>query len=456
MAVNTNINVVDLLKTLFAMVMVVASANKIERSYLPVFFTVLGIILAVVLYAAYEHNHFAYLNIWTAVAAAVISVGVAVMFEIDTNNKPTSKCWNRFLRKWSLTLSTTIHQSDQDVILEWYSTANLICSRKKLEMFLEMQNQSEDKIKYSKEVSFLRLHSSLLADYVAMTGEECFISFCKIFLRNPKYTIIGLRMCKECEVCCSAVLNGNWSNASLTCSVPTELDLPLNMSFNQEKETIADFVFNGDNCRKAFKNKEAEIQRNLYPIMINVVNVDDYDDCQTKTRRCLVVHEASLFCSEEGLVARLIVNIEEEAIDQVKLKESIAVMTYVKSSQIELSIGPKNSTLVRLQLPLEAGMELLSIVSNSERKRLFLDALSSAICSLADYVSVSVQISALPPIKMFFVPKEATSWSSKGDLKFCAKSVEHVAKGMCHFFHVNIQSLLFIQSLNFRSNVCLY
>ena len=443
MDIKVNIDGLDFLKMLPS----IANVIPKEHGQLFVFIMLMGLIaIALILLMtvaafllAYEDGNLS----CTWLLLAMVGVGVtAVFYHVgattvateDAYNQTKSECWNRFLRRWVIHLSTTIDQSHWDVILEWYSTANLICSTKKHEMFEMTQNLTKDETKGHR--GFRLIHYNLLVDHIAKTGEECFVIFCKIFLQNPKYANIGLKMCRSCEVCCSTVLNGTWSNADLLCSVPTELNLPLNVSFDQESETIADFAFNGDTCRKSFNEKKAEIQRNLHPIKIHVINVDDYDGCQTE-RRCLVVHEASLYCSEEGLVARLTVNVEEEAVDQVKLIKLLADMTYVKPSQLNVSIGPKNSTLIRLRLPPQAGMELLSIVSNSERKRLFLNALSSAICSLADFVSVSVQISALPPIKMFFVPKEATSWFNEGNLKFYAKAVEneveYVTKGMCHF-----------------------
>jgi hypothetical protein len=53
----------------------------------------------------------------------------------------------------------------------------------------------------------------------------------------------------------------------------------------------------------------------------------------------------------------------------------------------------------------QAGMGLLTIVGSVEKRRLLLKALSTAVYSTMDYVSVSVRLSGLQPIKMFFVPK---------------------------------------------------
>ena len=349
-----------------------------------------------------------------------------------------------------------------------------------------------------RKLFFEGTHLDLLARHLAMTGEECFARFCKIFLRKSKYAKTGLALCKLCEACCSPVLNGTWSNAGISCSISTELELPLDVSFDHEEEGTAvfgtkgancntanddevrnnldsissvdhpayqttpppdhlfttnddsckrkerrclavheashvysedgnlprinedqaTFVIKGFSCDKWFKAKEDEIRKNLDPIVIHVVTTDD-DDCERKDRRCLAVHEASLVCSEEGIIAHLYLNVESEAVDQAKLKEALArAMSLSNPSKIKLEFGPRSSTSVLLLLPPQAGMELLSIVFNSARNSLFLNALSSAICSQTDNaVSVSVQISALPPIKLSFVPTVTTC--------------------MCHFFHAN-------------------
>ena len=58
----------------------------------------------------------------------------------------------------------------------------------------------------------------------------------------------------------------------------------------------------------------------------------------------------------------------------------------LKTENKALHTQTKRGTLVLLQLPPEAGLELLSIVTRSDRKRHFLNAVSSAVCSLADCV----------------------------------------------------------------------
>ena len=170
---------------------------------------------------------------------------------------------------------------------------------------------------------------------------------------------------------------------------------------------MGSFVLKGENCIEAFEEKESEIRKNLHPMMILAVNENDDDDCGSKERRCIDVLESPLLWTRERIEASLTVNVEEEAIDQEML-ESIAIMTGVKPDKIRLSIGPKSSTFVMLLLPPQAGMELLSVVTNSKRKRLFLNSLSSTIHSPAEFVSVLVQISTVPPMRMYFVPKTAT------------------------------------------------
>ena len=350
-----------------------------------------------------------------------------------------SKCWKQFLTSWSETLSVTVEQSDKARIFELYSTANLICLNTKTTKFLKMLGmmtaaRSESQLK----LIFQKTHYDLLVNHVAKAGEECFVKFCRIFLEHPKYEKTGLELCKSCEVGCSDGLNGTWDHASDSCLVSTEFGILTNRSSIQIKENKVVFYIQGDECSNLFSKREDEYRAWLDPIVVDV-NRDDRDDCDIKNRRCIVAYNnASLICSEGGIVASLYLNVEEEAVDKTKLKESLARLTGVNPSEIKLEIGPKDSTLVLMLLPPQAGMELLSIVINSERKRLFMKTLSSAVCSLADYVSVSVQISALPPIKMFFAPKEATSWLNEDISNFLAKfdenEMEDMAKGMCHFF----------------------
>ena len=371
---------------------------------------------------------------------------VAVLFSIpdeETYREPTSICWKRFTKSWLGSLSVQVDPSDSTAIIESYATANLLCAREKNKVLRKMMDDLKvAETENQRTFSFRRRHFDLLDSHLAMTGEECFVRFCKIFLNNPKYAFkIGLLMCKSCELCCSVGLNGTWSNESLSCSLSTEVQLPLNATVDDEKESKAVFIIKGENCGNWFKAKEEDIRKNLKPITIHAVYKDD-DDCSRKERRCLAVYEASLFCSEEGIAASLSVNVEKEAVDHIRLKEKLADMTNVAHSQIELEIGPKNSTLVLLLLPPKAGLELLSMVRNSDRKRLFLKVLSSTVCSMSDYVSVTVQISALPPSKMFFVPKEATSWFSED--RYCTKFVknetEDTVKGTCCFFIAEVRS----------------
>jgi hypothetical protein len=119
------------------------------------------------------------------------------------------------------------------------------------------------------------------------------------------------------------------------------------------------------------------------------------------------------------------VNVEEEAIDKETLRQNLAKLTGVNDPKyVEIEIIPKASSFILLMLPPRAGMKLLSIVMNSETRVLFLRSLSSAVFSMADYVSVSVQISALPPFKVFFTPKQATSWFRNSTVHLLATSNE--------------------------------
>ena len=355
----------------------------------------------------------------------------------DNSTILPSKCWEQFLNSKLETLSEMVKQSDRPPIFELYSTINLICRKTKTTIYSKMLEKMEVKNK-SQQAIFKKTHYDLLVDHVAKAGEECFVKFCRIFLEHPKYEKTGLELCKSCEVGCSDGLNGIWDRASDSCLVSTEFDILTNRSSIQIKENKVVFYIQGDECSNLFSKREYEYRAWLDPIIVDV-NRDDRDDCDIKNRRCIVAYNnASLICSEGGIVASLYLNVEEEAVDKTKLKESLARLTGVNPSEIKLEIGPKDSTLVLMLLPPQAGMELLSIVINSERKRLFVKALSLAVCSLADYVSVSVQISALPPIKMFFAPKEATNWLNEDISNFLAEfdenEMEDMVKGMCHFF----------------------
>ena len=428
------------------------------------------------------------------VTALLILYFVPPSPEKETYEMPSSICWERFLDSWVGNLSGATYYSDHIYIFESYSAANLICGKKKTDVLFKMTERTlETESLEKRQLIFQNTHLELLADHIAMTAEECFPRFCRIFLAKSKYAGTGLDLCKLCEACCSTVLNGTWSNESISCSVSTELELPLNVSFNneqggtarldlkdttetnrntvkedesrsnvvdpmyvesvhavhqtspppsnlfdddvcerkdwyclavhkashlfseegnlsREKESTATIVNKGINCDKWFRVKEEEIRKNFYPVVIRVVTTDK-DDCERKDRRCLFVHEASLSCTEEGIIAYLRLNVEQEAVDQAKLKAKLASATGSNPSEIRLQFGPKSSTSVLLLLSPQAGMELLAIIGNSEKKRLFLNALSSAVCSPMDYVSVLVQISALQPVKMFFVPKEAKCMS---------------------------------------------
>ena len=156
--------------------------------------------------------------------------------------------------------------------------------------------------------------------------------------------------------------------------------------------------------------KEVEFLSNCDPLTARIPTM-------TATSRCLVVHSASLICTEEGIAASLYVNIEPEAIDQNKLRESLAELTNVSSSQIQMVIGPRNSTLVLLLLPPRAGMELLSIFMNSEIKMLLLKPCLHQFVHWKT-VSVSVQINSLPSIKLFFVAKTPNSVYTEGGLGY--------------------------------------
>ena len=321
--------------------------------------------------------------------------------------------------------------ADRNALFESSSTTKLICARKKHEILWEMlQNLKGFTAEDQPNVSYQNAYVDLLDRRLAVSGEDCFVRFCQ----SPNHTKAGFLLCKYCEECCSGGLKINWPNASASCSLFTELHSPLNVSFNHKNGNKAVFVMKQGNCSNWFRAKEDELRNNLNPITIDFVNADD-EDCERNEVCCLVVHKAALFCSEEGIVASLYINVGREAVDQVKLKELLSDMTKVAVTEIQLAAGPKNNTLVLLLLPPQAGMELLSIVSSSEKKPVFLSALSSAISWQADYVTVLAKISSLPPIKMLFVPKEPTSWSEEH--KPCAKAVENdsasFVKGKRHF-----------------------
>ena len=285
----------------------------------------------------------------------------------DNHTLSTSNCWKQFVCSWPITLSATVDRFDIPAIFDQYASTNLICVKKKNRTHKEMMNKlAAAKYEFQQRAIFEITHFNLLVDYLSETEQECYVEFCKISLRHPKYQKTRLKLCKSCETCCVDGLDGNWSHVSKdSCSVSTELASPVDSSSSQTKENKVVFHIRENECSKWFSEKEYEYRSNFELSVVHVIDTED--DCNVTKRRCLAAYNnASLVCSDE--VAILHVNVEPEVVDKEKLKASLAKLTNVSSTQIRLEIIPKDSTLILLLLPPRAGMELLSIVINAEKR----------------------------------------------------------------------------------------
>jgi hypothetical protein len=345
-----------------------------------------------------------------------------------------STCWTIFSSDWQQQLISQVDPPDVSALADRYAHANLICAKEKNKVCKKMRKEmSKTPLPDGKKMISLDAYDDLLERIVHKAGDECFVTFCKIFLQLPKYRKLGLNMCKSCQRCCLDGLQGSWSHATQSCSLPNQ-SIAFGNSSSQIKENKVVFVIQGHECSKWFNETEYEFRSNHDPITIHTNMRSTDDDCSLTRRRCLVAYNnASLVCSDEGIAASLHVNVEEEAIDKETLRQNLAKLTGVNDPKyVEIEIIPKASSFILLMLPPRAGMKLLSIVMNSETRVLFLRSLSSAVFSMADYVSVSVQISALPPFKVFFTPKQATSWFRNSTVHLLATSNEkEMENGTC-------------------------
>ena len=349
----------------------------------------------------------------------------------DTQNPLPSNCWRHVIKSWSLKLSASVGISDFISMLDAFTSVNLLSSAVKHELYKEILRELTSVVpEYLRSYIIQRHFLQILNDHLAWTGEQGFVTVCKVLLQRPKYSNMGLEICKSCEVCCVNVLKGNWNHKSNFCAVSTEFGFPVD-GYSYGKKDKVMFDIHGGECITWYNIKKVEYQ-NYFDIIAVRTTTDANVDGISKDSTSFDAYNNSLVCNEQGMVVGMEINAQPEGVDHVKLKESLANVTGVNSSEIRLAIGTKESTAVVLLLPPKAGMEILSIVKNSERQRLLLNVLSSSVCSLSDYVTVLVQISSLPPIKMFFVPKGALSWFYEDDFDFCAKAIRQaMAHGMC-------------------------
>jgi hypothetical protein len=178
---------------------------------------------------------------------------------------PSSKCWKRFIMNGMVEVVKAVDYQDHYDVFEAYSAANLICGKKKVELLgtmsrtLSEANSNEDRV-----FKFREEHNYLLGYHLAATGEECFLTFCQIFLSWRKYNETGLNLCKSCKQCCSSVLNGNWSyEGNKRCSVTKKLELQLDGTIDDEEKRTAVFYVGQANEIYQYAVEETGKQKRL-------------------------------------------------------------------------------------------------------------------------------------------------------------------------------------------------
>ena len=278
--------------------------------------TTIVVILIVLLYQAKQSNYFkdssstvlVLLLVLAAVVVllAVVSSGDMMIISIfrehlrdtgiakeDTNNLSTSKCWNQVVTIWKEKASPTIDLSDSIAMFDSYVTTNLTCVTKKNEMYLSMLEKLRQTANEYQQKIFQTIYFDLLFGHLAKTGEECFITFCNIFLQNPGYTETGLELCKSCKACCLDGLNGTWFHVTESCSVPSAFALssPVDSSLSKVRKNTAVFVLKGIGCNEWFEIKEDEIRietalafpknhKKIIPVYYGIL----VDDCRKRDR----------------------------------------------------------------------------------------------------------------------------------------------------------------------------
>jgi hypothetical protein len=208
-------------------------------------------------------------NIDIRVCLVIISIVILYIMhpssETKEYNTPSSNCWERFIRKGIGEVVEAVDYQDYIKVMEAYSTANLICGKKKVELLgtmsrtLSEANSNEDRV-----FKFREEHNYLLGYHLAATGEECFLTFCQIFLSWRKYNETGLNLCKSCKQCCSSVLNGNWSyEGNKRCSVTKKLELQLDGTIDDEEKRTAVFYVGQANEIYQYAVEETGKQKRL-------------------------------------------------------------------------------------------------------------------------------------------------------------------------------------------------
>lgn len=290
-------------------------------------------------------------------------------------------------------------------MLDAFASNGLLSIVRRNDLFLDVNERLEND--GDRNMAILRkFHFQLLTEELPTSGDEGYVSFCRILRSKSNFSAIGTELCQLCSLCRSELLNETTYN-EVSVSMPSVLESALSPVDHQAGRLVAKFVIDSS-CKTHFKRREKTIRSSLINLGVDVVIHNGSDGSAMAESQAVAIDNASFVCSHSSISATLsLQGIDLTEIDQSGLKRSIARATGVQGDlrQVQLhSVSIPGSSLILLRLSPNSGFELLSLFSNSKRLKQFAQSLGATLHSALKRTTVQVQVSALPPFEVVVEP----------------------------------------------------